>query len=214
MIIHLVLGAPREEPLTLDYQSGDLCVGVDYGAIYLLNAGYPVDLAIGDFDSVTEHEWQQIKNESQRVEKFQADKDDTDTELALLHALNLSDEAPIHIHNWIGGRLDHFLSILYLVYQERFQAVLSRLVFCSPKNSLRVYQPGHYQVEQAHSDNYLSYIGLTPIKGLTLRQVKYTLESADYDVPRALVSNEFLAEGQPAEFSFESGLLAVIQSRD
>ena len=110
--------------------------------------------------------------------------------------------------------MDHFLSILYLVYQERFQAVLSRLVFCSPKNSLRVYQPGHYQVEQDHSDNYLSYIGLTPIKGLTLRQVKYTLESADYDVPRALVSNEFLAEGQPAEFSFESGLLAVIQSRD
>lgn len=214
MTIHLVLGAPREAAVTFDYQTGDRCVGVDYGAIYLLDAGYPVDLAIGDFDSVTEHEWQRVKEESQRIETFPADKDDTDTELALLHVLNLSDEAPIHIHNWMGGRLDHFLSILYLVYQERFQAALSRLVFCSPRNVLRVYQPGQHQITKDHPDNYLSYIGLTPIKGLTLRHVKYTLENADYDAPRALISNEFLADDQPAEFSFQSGLLAVVQSRD
>ena len=34
----------------------DLFVGVDRGAFYLLKQGLPLDLAVGDFDSVSDEE--------------------------------------------------------------------------------------------------------------------------------------------------------------
>ncbi len=37
-----------------DRQSGfDLFVGVDHGAFYFISGGLPLDLAVGDFDSVS-----------------------------------------------------------------------------------------------------------------------------------------------------------------
>ena len=39
----------------------DIFVGVDRGAFYLLKQGLPLDLAVGDFDSVSDEELLRIK---------------------------------------------------------------------------------------------------------------------------------------------------------
>lgn len=215
MIVHLVLGAPRYEPFVMTtYTEGDQVVGVDRGALYVLKSGYPLTVAIGDFDSVSSDERTAIIAQSEQHQIFKSEKDDTDTELALVFALNHYPDAAIHIHNWMGGRLDHFISIMWLVYQERFEAVVDQLVFYDDKNEMRIYRPGSYTIAPKTDTTYLSYIGLTAIQNLTLKKVKYTVESESYSSPRALISNAFLETGEPAYMSFDSGLLAVIQSID
>ena len=53
---------------------------------------------------------------------------------------------------------------------------------------------------------------MSPLKKLTLKDVKYPLEAIDYPYPIALISNAF--EKNRMNFSFDEGILAVIQSSD
>ena len=47
MTIHIVLGAPlRAQNLDLNYQKGDLVLGVDGGSLLVKQAGYPLDLSL------------------------------------------------------------------------------------------------------------------------------------------------------------------------
>lgn len=48
-------GNPQNWPQSL-LSKYDAYVGIDRGALYLLQAGYPVDLAVGDFDSLSNEE--------------------------------------------------------------------------------------------------------------------------------------------------------------
>ena len=51
-------GNPQNWPQSL-LSKYDAYVGIDRGALYLLQAGYPVDLAVGDFDSLSNEEYLQ-----------------------------------------------------------------------------------------------------------------------------------------------------------
>ena len=61
----------------------DYFVGVDRACLYLLELGLPLDLAVGDFDSVSELELDVIQSTAKSCKKASAEKNATDTELAL-----------------------------------------------------------------------------------------------------------------------------------
>lgn len=61
----------------------ELFVGVDHGSLFLLKNQLPLDLAVGDFDSVSKEELQMIQEKAGDFIKAAPEKDDTDTELAL-----------------------------------------------------------------------------------------------------------------------------------
>ena len=52
-------GNPQNWPQSL-LSKYDAYVGIDRGALYLLQAGYPVDLAVGDFDSLSNEEQKEV----------------------------------------------------------------------------------------------------------------------------------------------------------
>jgi thiamine pyrophosphokinase len=85
-------------------QENDYFIGVDKGAITLLEKGYPVDLAIGDFDSCTPTEKEIIKTKCKQIKEYPVHKDETDLELALM---KLADGQEVYIYNAVGKRLDH-----------------------------------------------------------------------------------------------------------
>ena len=72
--------------------------------------------------------------------------------------------------------------------------------------------PGKYTINKEENFDYLAFIPLEEIKDLNLYDEKYKLNNANYTYPIALASNEFV--GDKASFSFKSGLLCVIQSKD
>ena len=60
----------------------DVYVGVDGGCLKLLEKGLPLDIAVGDFDSVSETDLRQIQTQAKQVIQSIPEKNDTDLELA------------------------------------------------------------------------------------------------------------------------------------
>ncbi|HZK23742.1 MAG TPA: thiamine diphosphokinase [Atopostipes sp.] len=210
--IHIILGAPKQEEIKPLMDDKGLVIGVDRGGIYALEEEIKVDIALGDFDSMSIREKEILTRNVSKIRNYPADKDDTDTEIALLYVLENYPEAKILIYNWYGGRIDHLYSLFMLVLQKRFQPLVPKIRFISEKNHLSFYLPGEHIINKIGKMNYLSYILLTKVKNLTLKDVKYVLSEENFEQPQALISNEFLSE--QARFSFSKGIIGVIQSRD
>ena len=100
----------------LRYFAGDFdyFVGVDRGSLYLIEQGFPLNLAVGDFDSISAEELKQVTSQAECLIQAPAEKDDTDTELALKTIFKDWPEAQVTIFGAFGGRLDHLMSNLFL----------------------------------------------------------------------------------------------------
>lgn len=190
----------------------DHYVGVDHGTMVLLDQGLPVSLAVGDFDSLSPAEWVHVSQQVPAIKQSIPEKDDTDVQLALLEVWQRWQQAEVTLLGATGGRLDHFLANLWLPLEPRFQPYLSQLELRDRQNVIRFYLPGNYTVAKVADMHYLAYCCLTPVTHLTLTGSKYTLTDVAVKVPTSYASNEFLTD--TADFSFASGLIAVIQSRD
>lgn len=201
----------RIADITALYESS-LFVGVDRGGLKLIQHGYRLDYAIGDFDSVTSEEKAQIRANAEVMEQHHSEKDDTDMELGLLLAHNIAPEADYFIFGGIGkqqGRLDHLLANIWLVFQPRFSNLVGRLQFIEMNHRIHFFKPGSYILQAAYREQYVSVISLTAVKGLQIVGAKYEMEARDIDYPRALISNEFYPS-QPIELSFREGLIMIL----
>lgn len=98
---------------------GAMVIAADGGVDRALALGLHVDLAIGDFDSVTAAGLAAVEAAGARVERHPPAKDATDLELALDAAIAL-DPARIVFVGSGGGRLDHLLGSVLLLADERY----------------------------------------------------------------------------------------------
>lgn len=210
--IHIILGAPKKETLQPLLKSDSFVIGVDRGALLAIEEGIEVDVALGDFDSISAREKDIIVHEAYELIEYSSEKDDTDAEIALLYVLKHYETSNVYIYNWYGGRIDHLYSILLLTHQKRFETILPNLRLVSKNNDISYSLPGEHTVDKIEKMDYLSFILLTEVKGLTLEDVKYPLTDESFKRPLALISNEFLEK--QAAFSFNEGIVAVIQSKD
>lgn len=203
-------GAKDPDLSVLQQISSDLLIGVDKGAATLVAHGYTPDYAIGDFDSSEPPE------QCRHVIRLPADKDDTDLEVALLSVCERVGEENISQIIIVGalgaGRLDHLLTNIWLAHQPRFAPYLHKIRMVEVNSITRFFGAGEHVWLHEADKKYVSFIGLTPIKKLSIKGVKYPVEAKDYPSPVALVSNECL--GSMIRFSLEEGILCVVQSND
>ena len=190
----------------------DLFIGVDRGSLFLIEQGICPDLAVGDFDSVSEKELALICSQSKEVLQAQPEKDDTDFEAALLWVKEHYEGVPIHVLGSFGGRVDHAISTLWTMMRPDLALLIPYVVFEDATNVVNFIQPGTYTIEKMDFTKYLSFISMTPVENVTLQNVKYTLDSKSYAYPVALVSNEFTSDKMT--ISFTKGLILVAQTRD
>lgn len=101
---------------------GATVIAADGGVDRALALGLQVDLAVGDFDSITPGGLAAVEASGARLERHPAAKDATDLELALDAALALS-PARLVVVGASGGRLDHLLASLLLLGDERYAGV-------------------------------------------------------------------------------------------
>jgi thiamine pyrophosphokinase len=94
-------------------------VAADGGVDHALALGLRVELAIGDFDSVTPGGLAAVEAAGARVERHPVAKDATDLELALDAAAALEPYRLVVV-GVAGGRLDHLLAGLLLLGAERY----------------------------------------------------------------------------------------------
>lgn len=187
-------------------------IGIDRGNLFLLRRGIVPDLAIGDFDSLNAAEKEEVFSQVGEVLTSPAEKDDTDTQLALVTAFERFPDAEITVIGATGGRLDHLLANLWLGVEPRFRPFLSQIQIADQGNVVTYLAPGDHQIEKISKMRYVAFCCLTPVHQLVLKNVKYELSGVDFLQPTSLASNEFLTG--KAEVSFSQGTIAVIQSRD
>lgn len=187
-------------------------IGVDRGTLYALKLGFFVEQAVGDFDSLTETEFEWISGQVSDVKRCPAEKDDTDMQLGVLAAINKYPDANYYLIGATGGRLDHYLSNLWIPLQERFMPFIGKISIIDNQNTITYYLPGEYVLAKESDKKYLAYVCLTAVEKLTLFDAKYTLAQTDFKYPISLSSNEFI--GETSRFSFETGVVCVIQSKD
>ncbi|MHC9532573.1 thiamine diphosphokinase [Dellaglioa sp. L3N] len=214
MKLNILVGGPKEqwpEELIAGNVQGSW-IGVDRGALRLIHLGITPELSIGDFDSMTENEFELVSNHSKQVKTANPEKDDTDTELALKEAIKVFDFDSVAIYGATGGRIDHLLANLFFIFREPFKTMFEKICLVDKQNSIRFFKPGSYHLTKENNKKYLAFIPLTPVTSLSLVDEKYTLNQVDFVNPVSLASNEFM--GDTGEFSFESGVVVVIQSRD
>ena len=92
----------------------DRIVAADGAWAKAVAAGIPVDLVIGDLDSLTDEQKTSLRESGVEVRVHPPDKDFTDLDLALDHALGLSPTKLI-VFGAFGGRIDHTLANVLLL---------------------------------------------------------------------------------------------------
>ena len=92
----------------------DTIIGADRGSLIAISNDIKLDIAIGDFDSVNEEEFNLIKKNSKRIIKLNPIKDTSDTNSAIKL---VKDYDEIYLLGGIGGnRIEHlFANIIDLI---------------------------------------------------------------------------------------------------
>lgn len=197
--------------LSLYKQEIDIWIGADRGALILLNEGIKVDYALGDFDSTTEQENNMIKSAAVVYQQYPTEKDQTDIEITLLKAFELSPSS-IYLFGVTGGRLDHELiniQLLHSIVERKIRGIM-----IDQYNQLELTMPGHYEIEQDDTYPNISFVPFTrTVKQLTLAGFYYPLCNKDIFWGSTLcISNKLLSNS--GNYSYVEGILLIIKSRD
>lgn len=114
MSLVVVLAGGPDLPHGFEVPEGATVIAADSGA----ELGVHVDLAVGDFDSISSETLATLE----RVEPYPPEKDATDLELALEAALRSAPTRVLVVGSQ-GGRLDHLLGSLLLLASEKWAGV-------------------------------------------------------------------------------------------
>jgi len=207
MKVHIICGGPD---LWLPEKLDGLIVGVDRGALALIQAGISMSVAVGDFDSVSTDEMRQIQENTEKFVQLPPEKDVTDCEAAIELAV-AEGHREIFLYGVTGGRIDHFyaVTVLMLKYIKRGISIVVE----DEKNRLRVLAPTGGTIK-IKDKRYFSFFALgRSVRALSIGGVKYPLSYYDLEIDDPLcVSNEAIYKR--VTISFGIGYLFVIESSD
>lgn len=210
-IVNLLVGGPTANyPADLTTIPGPW-VGADRGALRLVKRGIQPVMVVGDFDSINSTELQAVKDALVGAVVVKPDQDHTDTQLALKSIFEQLRPDEVHLYGATGGRLDHLLANIWLVLDPVFRQWAPQIKIIDKQNTIQFFLPGDYQITKEADKRYLAFVPLMPMH-LTLPDEKYQLDAAYNAYPISWASNEF--SGNVGHFSFDAGVIAVIQSRD
>ncbi|WP_251712064.1 thiamine diphosphokinase [Lactococcus ileimucosae] len=195
-------------PASLPDENFDYHVGIDRGAWFLLEDHQKLDLAVGDFDSVSREEFGKISEAARELVKLPAEKDQTDLEAGLDQVLSRFPDAEIMIIGALGGRLDHHLTNVYLPLNF---ASLEKISLKDNQNFVRYLTQGRHTIRRIEGYPYLGIVQVGTKRSLEIKNAKYPLKAED-NFADIYASNAFISETM--ELKIDQGKLIVIYSKD
>jgi thiamine pyrophosphokinase len=205
----VVFAAGSGQPTTVTVPAGAVVVAADGGAEVALALGIAVDVAVGDFDSITSESLAILERSGARVERHPREKDATDLALALDAALEFGPRR-ILLVGGAGGRLDHLLGELLLLGAEAYAGVeLDALLGAAAVHVVR-----GERVLAGTPGELLSLHALHgPAVGVVTEGLLYPLRGETLSAGSSRgISNVFAAE--EARISLERGVLLAVRPGD
>jgi thiamine pyrophosphokinase len=183
-----------------------LIIACDGGVRHIQKLGIKPDVIIGDMDSIEPAQLASYSAQGVQVIQYPANKDFTDTELALNYALNLKPTA-IYIWGALGGRLDHTLANVFLLRKGQKAGIKTYLIdeyceaFIVDKEAAFVDAEGVT----------VSLFAFSPqVEGLSLRGFVYSLKEAVLIMGESRGVSNIINEAH-AKISVRAGNLLVIR---
>ncbi len=197
--------APYQEQI----RAADLLIAADGGALPLLRLGLLPQIVIGDLDSLDAASAAALAERGVELRRFRRDKDETDLELALLHAAERGADT-IDILGALGGRWDHTLANVALLALPDLHGRRARLL--ADRQELFLVRDSA-AIAGAIGDT-VSLLPLTgAVRGITTRGLLYHLEDATLSYERARGVSNVLLE-PPGNVTLREGLLLVVHHDD
>ena len=184
----------------------DFIIAADGGTRHALTLGLTPNVIVGDLDSLPANfEISKFENE---VVLYPKDKNETDLELAIQHALTLNPQEII-ILAALGGRLDQTLgnialasNVERLTFNVRLDDGIEEVLFCSK----------YLQIRGASGDTVSLIPWQGEVTGIVTQGLKWPLQNETlYPQKTRGISNEMT--GDTATIEIKSGLLLIIHRR-
>lgn len=205
----VVLGGHPPHSRVLDHVAShppDVVICADSGFDHAIDLGLRPDVVVGDLDSIADPE--APSRRGVEVVPADVDKDHTDTELALAHALSLGvTEMTVA---WGGGdRIDHVLGVFAAVAAPSLRR-LDRLTLLMATDVVHVVHGGQRVTFDVDAGTTVSLVSLSgEATGVSTTGLRWPLLDEDLHDWRARgVSN--VAIGPPVVVSVTTGVVAVI----
>lgn len=177
----ILAGGDQPDPALLDahwpgWRSAALVVAADGGARHAAPLGLPLHQVVGDFDSLSAEDTDELEAAGVIIARFPTNKDATDTELALLAALDAGATEITLLCSW-GGRSDHAIGTFALLAHPRCGA--ATVVILDEQTRTQLVRSG---AELTLRGAVGRIISITPWGGdatVSATGVRWTLDSAD-----------------------------------
>ena len=186
--------------------AGHWVIAADSGLDHALAAGLEPQLLVGDLDSVSPAGLEWARVHSLPTQSHPADKDCTDTELALIAAAVMR---PTHITvvGGVGDRLDHLLGVLLALGSDTLDGIRVEAVIGSTR--ALVVRPGDAIALPVGVGDTFSVLALHgPATGVTLTGAHWPLAHADL-APTSALGLSNIAEDSPM-LTVTSGLVTAL----
>lgn len=175
------------------------------------------DYLVGDFDSVDKKvldgflERRKKEQPSVEIRQFQAEKDDTDTDIAINLALSKGADE-ITLLGATGTRIDHLLGNLHILLKP-LKAGVPAFIYDEYNKIYFIEKETRFCKKELYGP-YISFIPFGgDVLGVTQTGFKYETHEIDFCMGESLgISNELVAE--EGNIPFKQGRFIVIEARD
>ncbi len=211
MKVNLLCGNRNLPEGLLKAETDEHWIGVDRGALFLIEEGITPQFAVGDFDSITSEEKAFVEKKID-INPFNSEKDDTDLALGIDQAVT-NGYKEICVYGATGGRLDHFMGALQILEKPEYteQNIVIKLIDIN--NEIQFLKTGAYTIQKNNDYRYISFIPVTYPTIISLNDFKYNLEKERLKLGSTLtISNELnQTEGN---VNITEGNVLMVRSKD
>ena len=205
IVIVFAGGDPIPPSAVLDLPADTFVIAADSGLDRAREAGFRIDLLVGDLDSISSDGRQEAELHRTKIERHPVYKDATDMELALQAARKQGARKVIVIGGH-GGRQDHYLANALLLPSPAF----ADLDIEWRAGRARLYAVHHGLTLAGKVGASISLLAVGgAVQGVTTEGLRWNLKSEDLEAGSTRgVSNEFKAE--TASIKVDTGTLLVV----
>jgi thiamine pyrophosphokinase len=205
----IVVGGAPPDPRVRSRLPAGRVIAADSGLDQARSLGLPVDLVVGDLDSVSAGALGAARAAGVPVHQHPVDKDATDTELALIAALTGRPRRIVLVSGG-GDRLDHWLATLAGLGHRRMEGVERIEAWVGPAFLVVVHGPGRCELA-GRPGEVVSLLALSgDCRGVSTQGLRWVLDGATLERGTSRgVSNELA--GTSAVVTVDQGVLFVIE---